>query len=354
MPANQSRQAPTISLVTRLRRNLFGSVRDTVLTLVIGVAILLLARVVLNWLIFDAAPLLGGPDSCRDATGACWPFLFEKHRLILFGTYPFDQHWRPALASALLVAGVGLSMMARFQNLRLVWIWAGVGTLFLILMQGGIPGLDVVPTTRWNGLPVLLMLAIASLVLAFPVGIVLALARAQTTLPAVHSFAVVFIELMRGVPMLMVLYLGLFVLPLLLPQGVTLSPLPTTIIALIFFHGAYFAEAIRGGLQSVPRGQYEAADSQGMGYVAKTRLIVLPQALQKAMPGIMNTVLGAYKDTSLVVIIGFHDIMATAKMAFSDPDWQRYGLEAYLFVGLWYLVTCWALSAYSRRLESTN
>ncbi|SHN04232.1 amino acid ABC transporter permease [Roseibium suaedae] len=345
-------QAPRVGLVQQVRGNLFGSKRDALLTVVLGAVIVAAVYFAVDWLLLSAAAPWAPAESCAAVAGACWPFVVEKYRLILFGTYPYVEQWRSFLASVLLIVAVAVSMLPSFHNGRLVWLWSVVGASFYVLMRGGYFGLDYVQPERWNGLPVLLMLAIFGLVFAFPVGVLLSLARYQSQLPSIRAFAVLYIELVRGVPMIMVLFLGLFVLPLMMPEGITLSPLLTTMIALVFFHSAYFAEAVRGGLQSVPRGQHEAADSQGLGYVQKTRLIILPQALQRSMPEIMNTVLGAYKDTSLVVIIGIHDIMATAKMAFSDPSWQHYGLEAYLLVGIWYLATCWCLSSYSRWLEA--
>lgn len=343
--------APTISPVTIWRKRLFGTVRDSVLTLILMAVIIVFGRVAVDWLFLDAVTPWGDRAACAEAAGACWPFLVEKHRLILFGTYPWEHQWRPLVASLLLIAGVVVSMVPRWQDKRLAWLWICLAVGFTVLMRGGVPGLEYVQPERWNGLPVLLMLAIFGLVFAFPLGIALALARHQDQLPAIRAIAVLWIELVRGVPMIMVLFLGLFVLPLMMPDDITLNPLITTMIALVIFHSAYFAESVRGGLQTVPSGQYEAADSQGLTWLQKTRLIILPQALKIAMPGILNTVLGAYKDTSLVVIIGIHDIMATAKMSFSDPVWQRYGLEAYLFVGAWFLATCWCLSSYSRWLE---
>lgn len=342
---------PRITWLDKLRKNLFGNVRDTCLSVVLLSIIGSFGLIVANWLVLSAVAPWAPAGDCADAFGACWPFIVEKHRLILFGTYPYEEQWRALLASVILIAAVAVSMLPSFHNRRLVWLWSAAGLVFYVLMRGGVAGLDYVQPERWNGLPVLLMLAIFGLVFAFPVGVALALARHQETFPAIRSLAVLYIELVRGVPMIMVLFLGLFVLPLMMPADVTLPPLLTTMIALVFFHAAYFAESVRGGLQSVPRGQYEAAASQGLTGAQMYRLVVLPQALTKSMPGIMNTVLGAYKDTSLVVIIGIHDIMATAKMAFSAPGWQHYGLEAYLLVGAWYLSTCWCLSSYSRWLE---
>ncbi|RCK38834.1 hypothetical protein TH19_03260 [Thalassospira profundimaris] len=347
----QTTLPPKIGFAEKWRRRLFGNLRDGILTMILIAAVLGLGSVAINWLVINAVAPWSTADLCREATGACWPFLVEKHRLILFGTYPWEQQWRPFMASLILLIGVGVSMVPHWQDKRLIWVWLGLAVTFTVLMRGGVGGLEYVQPERWNGLPVLLMLAIFGLVFAFPLGLFLALARHQDKLPALRAIAVLWIELVRGVPMIMVLFLGLFVLPLMMPDDIKLNPLITTMIALVIFHSAYFAESIRGGLQTVPLGQYEAADSQGLSWFQKTRLIILPQALRIAMPGILNTVLGAYKDTSLVVIIGIHDIMATAKMSFSDPVWQRYGLEAYLFVGGWFLATCWCLSSYSRWLE---
>ena len=348
-------EAPKQRFADKLKKNLFGSIKDTAITFVLGSLACVILYLAIDWVLLSAVAPWGLADSCQDAQGACWPFLVEKHRLILFGTYPYEEHWRPLLASIILLSAVGLTMTTMFRNTKLVGLWLLAGIVFFFLMRGSnILGLEYVQPERWNGLPVLLMLSIFGLAFAFPLGVLLSLARHQDQLPAIKAFAVTYIEFICGVPMIMVLFLGLFVLPLMMPEGLTLSPLLTTMIALVFFHSAYFAESVRGGLQSVEKGQYEAADTLGLNYALKTRLIILPQALQKSMPGIMNTVLGAYKDTSLVVIIGIHDIMATAKMAFSDPIWQQYGLEAYVFVGAWYLTTCWCLSSYSRRLEKNT
>jgi len=182
----------------------------------------------------------------------------------------------------------------------------------------------------------------------------LALARHQREHLLIRSLAASYIELIRGVPLLIVLFMGLFILPMIMPRGFFIEPLFAILVALMLFHAAYFAEDIRGGLQVLPSGQFEAADSLGLSYRRKVLLIILPQAVKKALPAILNTLIGGYKDTSLVVIVGIHDMLSTAKMAYSDPGWQRYGLEAYFFVGVWYFVSCWCLSAYGRHLEKVD
>jgi general L-amino acid transport system permease protein len=221
-------------------------------------------------------------------------------------------------------------------------------------MLGNIMGLSLVQTVNWNGLPVFLLLAVFSLAAAFPLGVVLAISRFQDDHLLIRSLTIGYIELIRGVPLLTVLFMGLFIFPLILPHGFFIEPLLAVLIALMLFHAAYFAEDIRGGLQTLPSGQFDAADSLGLTYWQKIRLIVLPQAFKNSLPAIFNTLIGAYKDTSLVVIVGIHDMLSTAKMAYSDPGWQRYGLEAYFFVGIWYFASCFCLSAYGRHLEKKN
>ena len=336
-----------------IHSRLFRTPVDIVITCVISLLLLQFLPKMLSWLTWNSVALWGNPQLCTEE-GACWPFLREKIRLILFGTYPFSEQWRPALACLLLVGLVGLSFTSLLRLRSTIIVWTLGSIAFFVLMSGGNLGLVEVDSIQWNGLPVLLMLSIFSVIGAFPLGILLALGRFQKEDPVLRSLAVGYIEIVRGVPMVMVLFMGLFILPLMLPEGMNLNSLYTTLIVLVFFHAAYFAEEIRGGLQALPKGQYEAAQSQGLTYWQSMRFIILPQALKRSMPGNMNTLLGAYKDTSLVVILGIHDIMSTAKMAYSEPQWQGYGVEAYLLVAVWYFCTCLCLSTYSRKLENTE
>jgi general L-amino acid transport system permease protein len=302
-------------------------------------------------LFIDAVGFTGNEALCRSAEGACWPFMREKARLILFGTYPYNEQWRAALASFVVIGLVGALMINRLKMTWMITLWVVGAAVFVGLMLGNVMGLPAVQTVNWNGLPVFLLLAVFSLAAAFPLGVLLALARHQDDHLLIRGLATSYIELIRGVPLLTVLFMGLFILPLILPQGFFIEPLFAILIALMLFHAAYFAEDIRGGLQTLPAGQFEAADSLGLNYRHKVLRIVLPQALKNALPAIFNTLIGGYKDTSLVVIVGIHDMLSTAKMAYGDPGWQRYGLEAYFFVGVWYFCSCWCLSAYGRHLE---
>ena len=315
---------------------------------------------VVSWLILTAAPPWASGADCARSAGACWPFIVEKTRFILFGTYPFDQHWRPALVSVWLC---GLAVLAGLQAIgcapRLgfvptVALWACSAAAVFVLMGGGVFGLQPVSSTRWNGMPVLLILSVITIAAAFPLGLLLALARDQTSLPLLRRTAAAYVEIMRGVPMVTVLFVGIFVLPLMLPPGSSISPVMATLIALVFFHASYFAEDFRSGLQALPAGQRESAKSLGLTYWQATGLVILPQAINRSLPTLLNSVIGAYKDTSLVVVLGIHDLTATARMAFNDPDWRGFTLEAYGLVGLWFFISCAFLSAIGRRLHAAK
>ncbi len=329
----------------------------SLLSLASGGLVLTLLWAIADWLVFSAVPPLADPSACVEAAGACWPFWAEKSRFILFGTYPFDEQWRPMLVSLLLIGlSIATGQMAvsgRWLNIKLtagLWL-AGIAASFA-LMGGGILGLVPVDATRWNGLPILLILSTIALALALPVGVLLALARYQTRHRLLHRAAGAYVEIMRGVPMVTLLFVGVFVLPLTLPKGTAIDPIIAVLIALVFFHAAYFAEDVRSGLMALPAGQHEAASSLGLGFWQTARLVLLPQAIERAMPALVNSTIGAYKDTSLVVILGLHDLNATARMAFSDVAWGNQALEAYVFVGVWFLISCSYLSWIGRRLAA--
>ena len=326
----------------------------TLLTLAIALPLIWIA---LRWLLIGAVWPWQPVEDCAERPGICWPFIVEKLRFILFGTYQHDQSWRPALASLLLCAlsvQTGLQMTGRGLRLSFrqsLMLWALVLVVTFVLMAGGIFGLPQVDSIRWNGLPILLILSVVAIALAFPLGVLLALAREQSANRTLARCATAYIEIARGVPMLTFLFVGIFVLPMTLPPGTKISPVGATLAALILFHAAYFAEDVRGGLRSLPAGQSEAARALGMSYVATVSQVLLPQAIRQALPAIVNSTIGAYKDTSLVVVLGIHDLTATARMAFSDPGWGGFALEAYFLVGLWFFVSCAFLSATGRALH---
>lgn len=335
-----------------LRANLFSSWPNALLT--IG-ALWLLWRAVppfIDWAFLDA--IWRAPDSkaCRAAAGegACWAFIADKHRFILFGTYPYQEHWRPALACAVLVALWIVSALRRFWSWRLVPLWA-IGLVVVgVLMWGGVLGLPFVENERWGGLILTLLLSTFGLAIAFPLSVLLALGR-RSDMPVIQGLCVGFIELIRGVPLISLLFMASVMLPLFLPAGVTIDKLLRAQIAMILFAVAYLAEVVRGGLQAIPRGQYEAADALGLSYWKKTLLIILPQALRISIPPLVNTFIGFFKDTSLVLIIGLFDLLSTIKISLTEPAWSGFGVEAYLFAALVYFAFCFAMSRYSQNLE---
>jgi general L-amino acid transport system permease protein len=319
--------------------------------LTVVLALLVVAALVpfAQWAFLDA---VWRPDAaaCRAAHGACWGFIVEKHRFILFGTYPYDEQWRPALATLALLALWALSAMRIFWRPALALAWAAGLALIAVLMWGGVLGLPYVENERWGGLILTLLLSTIGLAVAFPLSILLALGR-RSTLPVIRALSVAYIELIRGVPLISLLFMASVMLPLFLPAGVTIDKLARAQIALILFAAAYLAEVVRGGLQAIPRGQYDAAAAIGLGYWGATRSIILPQALRIAVPPLVNTFVGFFKDTSLVLIIGLFDLLSTIKVALTEPAWSGFGVEAYLFAALVYFVFCYGMSRYSRRFE---
>ncbi len=266
------------------------------------------------------------------------------------GVYPFEQQWRPAVAVAVLCALLVVSALRRFWNRWLVLIWiAGTSTTFW-LMAGGL-GLPPVRSEQWGGLPVTLILAIFGIAFAFPLGILLALGR-RSQLPIVRAFSVIYIEVVRGVPLITVLFMASVMFALFVPEGMRIDQLLRAQIAIILFVAAYLAEAVRGGLQAVPKGQYEAAEALGLSYWQATGLIVMPQALKISIPAIVNSFISLFKDTSLVVIIAIYDFAyAVKKSVETDFAWKKYFIEAFLFSILVYWIFCFAMSKYSQWLE---
>ena len=318
----------------------------------IGNLLLLILIGYWGWKFFDWALVKAvwqpDPQACRAASGACWGFIVEKHRLIAFGTYPYEEHWRPAIASLLLIALWVVTAMRRRWWVVAAWM-AGL-VVIGILMWGGVLGLPYVENERWGGLVLTLLLTTFGLAFAFPLGILLALGR-RSELPLIRALCIAYIELIRGVPLISVLFMASVMLPLFLPSGVSIDKLLRAQVALILFAAAYLAEVVRGGLQAIPRHQYEAADALGFSYFQKTFLVVLPQALRIAVPPLVGTCIGFFKDTSLVLIIGIFDFLNTANQALVDPNWAGFPAEVYLFAAFVYFCFCFSMSRYSKYLE---
>src|SRR5690606_28931816 len=334
----------------RLKKRLFSSPLNTLLTVLIAWLLLMVVPPTVEWLLLDAVFRSSSAQGCADSSGACWAFIAEKHRLILFGLYPYDEQWRPLLASCILLGLIVLSAVRRFWRPSLALVWL-VGLLLVgVLMWGGAFGLSHVENTRWGGLPLTLILATFGIAFAFPLGLLLALGR-RSHMPLIKAVCVLYIELIRGVPLISLLFMSSVMLPLFLPEGFSIDKLLRAQIAIILFAAAYIAETVRGGLQSIPRGQYEGADSLGLSYWQQMRKIVLPQALAVVIGPLVSIFISLFKDTSLVVVIGIFDLTQSAKAALADPQWQGFGAEAYLFIGLIYFFFCFSISRYSLAVE---
>jgi len=334
-----------------LRRHLFDGWWSTLLTLAIVALAMVALPPLLDWAVFQSVTRADNV-ACRAAhgTGACWGVVAEKGRLILFGRYPYEQQWRPLVASALLVVLLAGSCLRVFWRPALALAWVAVFALFFALMKGGVLGLSAVETARWGGLSLTLLLSAVSLVVAFPIAVLVALGR-QSQLPAIHTLCVLYVELIRGVPLISVLFMASFILPLFMPQGSTIDVLARVLIGMTLFTAAYLAEVVRGGLQALPKGQIEAAQSIGLTYWQTQRKVVLPQALRMVVPAMVNTFIGAFKDTSLVTIVSLYDLTGAVQLALGDADWRKFFLEGQLFVAAIYFIACFAMSRYSRWLE---
>jgi general L-amino acid transport system permease protein len=332
-----------------LRENLFAGWVSTAFTLLVLLLLWKTLPPFIDWAFLDA---VWKPDSkaCRATEGACWGFIAEKHRFILFGTYPYDLHWRPAIATVLLIGLWIFSAIRRFWRWWLTLVWLGGLTLIGILMWGGVLGMPYVENERWGGLILTLLLTTFGVAFAFPLSILLALGR-RSDMPVIRGLCVGYIELIRGVPLISLLFMASVMLPLFLPHGVTIDKLLRAQIAMIMFAAAYLAEVVRGGLQAIPKGQYDAAHALALPYWRRTFLIILPQALRISVPPLMNTFIAFFKDTSLVLIIGLFDLLSTVKISLNEPAWTGFGVEAYLFASIVYFVFCYSMSRYSQRLE---
>jgi general L-amino acid transport system permease protein len=332
-----------------IRENLFSGWVSTLFSVLVLLLLFKALPPFIDWAFLDA---VWKPDSkaCRAGEGACWGFIAEKHRFILFGTYPFDLHWRPAIATVLLIGLWIFSAIRRFWRGWLVLVWLAGLTVIGILMWGGVFGMPYVENERWGGLILTLLLTTFGVAFAFPLSILLALGR-RSDMPVIRGLCVGYIELIRGVPLISLLFMASVMLPLFLPHGVTIDKLLRAQIAMIMFAAAYLAEVVRGGLQAIPKGQYDAAHALALPYWRRTYLIILPQALRISVPPLMNTFIAFFKDTSLVLIIGLFDLLSTVKISLNEPAWTGFGVEAYLFASMVYFVFCYSMSRYSQRLE---
>ena len=333
-----------------LRANLFGDFKSAILTVLALALIVTALPPLVRWAITDAVWGAVGPDVCRKADGACWAFIHEKYRLILFGRFPYDEQWRPLVGMSALLGVLAFSCNRRFWRAWLALVWVAGFAVFFGLLWGGFLGMTFVETRLWGGLTLTLILSFVGIGVSFPVSIILALGR-RSSMPVVRALSVVYIELIRGVPLVSLLFMASFMLPLFFPVGVNVNALLRAQIAIILFTSAYLAEIVRGGLQAIPRGQYEAAEALGLGYWLRMRKIILPQAIRTVIPPIVNSFISLFKDTSLVAIVSLTDLMLATRQAIADPNWRAYFIEGYVFIALIYFAFCFFMSKYSQYLE---
>jgi general L-amino acid transport system permease protein len=338
--------------VAWIKTNLFSNLPSSIGTLLLLVVVGWALYHTYDWAIAKAV-FSANLEACNSARGfgACWGVVSEKGRLIVMGRYTDTEHWRPVIATALMLGVVGISCMPRFWNKMLPLIWIVMLVTYYILMKGGMFGLTVVPTDQWGGLPLTVMLTVIAMTVAFPLSILVALGR-RSNMPAIKTLCTLYVELIRGVPLITVLFMASFMLPLFMPEGVKIDVLIRVLVAITLFSAAYMAEVVRGGLQALPKGQTEAAATLGLTYWQTQRKIVLPQALSMVVPSLMNTFIGMFKDTSLVTIVSLYELTGALALALNaDADWRPFKLEAYFFITLIYFVFCFAMSRYSLWVE---
>jgi len=337
--------------VAWVKANLLAGWSTSLATLVIGGILLWLVPQIIDWA-FIRAVWAPNFDACHiDGAGACWGVITEKYRVIIFGRYPYDEQWRPLLATVLLIGLLVLSCMRVAWKSWLPLLWVVVFSIFFALMKGNVLGMSKVDTDSWGGLPLTILLSSVSLVVSFPLALLVALGR-RSNLPAIRSFCTLYVELIRGVPLISVLFMASFMFPLFMPPSVKIDVLVRVLVGITLFAAAYTAEVIRGGLQAVPKGQVEAAATLGLSYWQTQRKIVLPQALAMVVPGIMNNFISTFKDTSLVTIVSLYDLTGAMSLALnSDSDWRPFTIEGYVFIALIYFVFCFSMSRYSHWVE---
>ncbi|MEJ5270436.1 MAG: amino acid ABC transporter permease [Hydrogenophilus sp.] len=335
-----------------MREHLFSSVWNSILTLITLYILWLLVPPVIEWAFLKASWVGTSRDDCTPG-GACWVFIAQRWSQFMYGFYPEALRWRVDLAGILAVLWGGPLLFQRFPWKKLFGFSFLIGYPLIawwLLYGGDLFGMTTVPTDQWGGLMLTLVIAAVGIAGAMPLGILFALGR-RSELPVIKAVSIAFIEFWRGVPLISVLFMSSVMLPLFLPEGMNFDKLVRALIAVVLFQAAYIAEVVRGGLQAIPKGQYEAAQALGLNYWQMMGLIILPQALKLVIPGIVNTFIALFKDTSLVIIIGLSDFFMIIHRATVDPAWLGFATEGYVFAAAVYWIFCFGMSRYSIALE---
>lgn len=337
--------------MTWLRHNLFATPLNGIATVVLCLGLAYVVVPFVDWAILSADWHGASRTDCV-SDGACWVFIGDRLGQFLYGFYPEPHRWRVDSAAVLCVLAISLFFVPRlpYRGVTSTLIFFLVLISGFSLLTGGVAGLPTVEPRQWGGLMLSLVITVVGLVIAVPLGIVLALGR-RSSMPVIRAICVAFIELWRAVPLITVLFMAAVMLPLFLPDGVTVDKLLRALMGVGFFAGAYLAEVVRGGLQAVPRGQYEAAAALGLGYWRTMAFVILPQALRHVIPGLINSVISLFKDTTLVLIIGMFDFLGIIQAALTDPDWLGFALEGYVFAAAVYWIICFGLSRLSLAVE---
>ncbi len=342
----------TVGLISWLRENLFSSPMNIILTALSFWLIYISIPPVIQWAFIDATWTGASRDDCSREGGACWVYIRYWFKQIMYGRYPDTEVWRINISYALLIGGMVPLFIPGFK-------YKGLISLFLLLVYpiisfflfvGDNFGLLHVETPLWGGLFLTLVISLVGIVASLPIGILLALGR-RSEMPTVRALSVGFIELWRGVPLITVLFMSSVMFPLFLPEGMNFDKLIRALVGVMLFSAAYMAEVVRGGLQAIPRGQIEAAESLGMSYWKTMSLIVMPQALKMVIPGIVNTFIGLFKDTTLVLTIGLFDLLGIIQLIGTNKDWLGFHIEGYVFTAFVFWVFCFGMSRYSQHLE---
>ena len=340
-----------IRFLDKLNKNINSSNFNAFLTLLILFIIIKAISPLMNWLILEANFVGSSKDDCT-GNGACWVFIKVWFNRLMYGLYPDVEQWRVNSAFILLFALVGIAFFVpqkikKYFIIFLLFVYPFIG---IKLLSGGSFGLVYVETAAWGGLSLTFIISAFAILFCFPIGVFLALGR-RSSLPAIRYVSIGFIELWRGVPLITVLFMAAVMFPMFLPDGTFVDKLIRVLIAITLFEAAYMAEVVRGGLQALPKGQYEAAKSLGMGYWRMNALIILPQALKLVIPGIANTLLALVKDTPLIFVVGLMELAGMIGLAKTNPKWLGMAMEGYVFAGLVFWVICYAMSRYSQNLE---
>ena len=339
------------NILTWFKKNLFSTISNVALTLVIIWLLFLTLPPLFNWLIFEAN-FSGNSASQCVTDGACWPYIYDKFNLFIYGFYPEDSYWRVHLT--LFIALISIVMIKQIKEVKLkrltiLYFFIFYPILVFFLLSGGL-FLPVIETDQWGGLLLTLVIASTGIIFSLPIGIFLALGR-QSNMPVVRYLSIIYIEFIRGVPLISILFMASVVLPLFVSSGTEIDKLLRALIGITLFQAAYIAEIIRGGLQAIPKGQYEAAEALGLGYWKKMILIIMPQVFKVSIPNLTGSCIGLFKDTTLVLIIGLFDMLAMVRLTTSDTNWLGLETEGYVFITLVFWIILYSMSNYSNRLE---